>query len=191
MKKSLILTIAILLAIPAAASANLLVNPGFETGNFSGWSPYAFGSEQVSSANPHTGAYEARINNYGWITQTVNSVTPNTAYKLSSYLYMPQDGGEASISITFYNSTGTTSFQQERTWERIPGSAQYEKIETDWLTAPDYTAYARVRCSVASAGSYIDFDDVSLDVIPEPSSLLIFFSGLTGLFGLLSHRKGV
>ncbi len=181
MNKIAIFIIALLLTIPAAASANLITNPGFETGNFSGWSPYAYGSEQVSSANPHTGTYEARINNYGWVTQTVNSVTPNTAYKLSSYLYMPQDGGEASISITFYNSTGTSSFQQERTWERIPGSAQYEKIETDWLTAPDYTAYARVRCSVASAGSYIDFDDVSLDVIPEPGSLVLLLTGLLGL----------
>jgi hypothetical protein len=101
---------------------------------------------------------------------------------------MPQDGGDAAISITFYNSTGTTSFQQERSWVRIPGNQQYEMIETDWLTAPDYTAYAKVRCSVDSAGSYIDFDDVSLDVIPEPSSLLILLSGLTGLFGL-SFKK--
>jgi hypothetical protein len=185
--KKLTIIIAILLTLPAAASANLLTNPGFETGNFSGWTPYAYGSENVSSANPHTGQYEARIYNNGWITQTVN-LTPNIAYKLSSYLYMPQDGGDAAISITFYNSTGTTSFQQERSWVRIPGNQQYEKIETDWLTAPDYTAYAKVRCSVDSAGSYIDFDDVSLDVIPEPSSLLILLSGLTGLFGL-SFKK--
>ena len=174
---------------PAAASANLLTNPGFETGTFSGWTPYAFGSEQVSSANPNSGQYEARIYNYGWIAQIVN-LTPNTTYKLSSFLYMPQDGGDASISITFYNSTGTTSFQQERSWVRIPGNQQYDKIETDWLTAPDYTAYAKVRCSVDSAGSYIDFDDVSLDVIPEPSSLLLLFTGLTGLFGLLTRPKG-
>ncbi len=182
MKKSTILIIAILLMSPAAASANLLVNPGFETGNFSGWTRYAFGSENVSNANPHAGQYEARITNYGWITQTVN-LTPNATYKLSSYLYMPQDGGDASISITFYNAAGTTSFQQERSWQRIPGDAQYDKIETDWLVAPSYTAYAKVQCSVASAGSYIDFDDVSLDVIPEPSSLLLLLSALTGLFG--------
>ena len=168
---------------PAAARANLLVNPGFETGNFSGWTPYAFGSEHVSNANPHTGQYEARISNYGWITQTVN-LTPNTTYKLSSYLYMPQDGGDASISITFYNASGTTSFQQERSWQRIPGDQQYDKIETDAIVAPDYTAYAKVQCSVASADSYIDFDDVSLDLVPEPSSLVLLFTGLTGLFGL-------
>jgi hypothetical protein len=188
MNKTAIFIVALLMLSPAAANANLITNPGFETGNFSGWSPYAYGSEQVSSANPNSGQYEARIYNYGWITQTVN-VTPDTSYKLSSYLYMPQDGGEASISITFYNSSGTSSFQQERTWERIPGSQQYEKIETDWLVAPSYTAYAKVKCSVASAGSYIDFDDVNLEVIPEPASILLLLSGLTGLFGLGLKKK--
>jgi hypothetical protein len=190
MKKTTILIIAVLLMSPAAASANLLTNPGFETGNFSGWTPSIVGLQTVLNSNPNSGQYEARIYQYGQFSQNVN-VTPNTTYKLSSFLYMPQDGGNASISITFYNATGTTSFQQERSWERYPGNQQYDKIETDWLVAPSYTAYAKVQCSVTTAGSYIDFDDVSLDVIPEPSSLLLLFTGITGLFGLLTRPKGV
>jgi len=188
MKKSLILIIAVLLMSPAAASANLLVNPGFETGNFSGWTPSIVGLQTVSDSNPHSGQYEARIYQFGNFSQNV-TVTPNTVYKLSSFMYIPTNGGYASISLTFFNASGTSSFEQERSWERYPGSQQYEIIETDWLTAPSYAAYARVRCSVTTAGSYIDFDDVSLDVIPEPTSLLLLFSGLTGLFGLRLKRR--
>lgn len=183
MKKSLILIIAALLMSPAVANANLLVNPGFETGNFSGWTPSIVGLQTVTDANPHSGQYEARIYQYGNFSQNV-SVTPNTEYKLSSFMYIPTNGGYASISLTFFNASGTSSFQQERSWERYPGSAQYEKIETDWLTAPGYAAYARVQCSVTTAGNYIEFDDVSLDVVPEPTSLLLLSSGLAGLLGL-------
>jgi len=182
------LTLFASLGLNSLAEANLLINPGFETGNFSGWTPYIFGSETVSNTNPHTGQYQARISNYGWMTQTVN-LTPNTSYKLSSFLYMPQDGGYASISITFYNASGTTSFQQERSWERYPGDQQYDKIETDWIAAPSYTAYAKVQCSVTTAPTYIDFDDVDLEVIPEPSSLVLLLAGLTGLSGLSFKKR--
>ncbi|OGX29013.1 MAG: hypothetical protein A2879_01550 [Omnitrophica WOR_2 bacterium RIFCSPHIGHO2_01_FULL_49_10] len=189
--KILIVSVALFvsLGLSSLAEANLLINPGFETGTFSGWTPSYFGSESILDTNPHMGQYHGRIYQYGWISQRVDDVTPNVSYKLSSWVYMPQDGGYAAISITFYNATGSTSRRYERGWERYPGNQQYDMLESDWLIAPDFTAYAKVECSVNTAPNYIDFDDVSLTAIPEPSSLALLLTGVTGLFGLSFKKR--
>ncbi|MCP4650738.1 MAG: PEP-CTERM sorting domain-containing protein [PVC group bacterium] len=169
------------LSFSSTAQANLLNNAGFETGNFDNWDTYQFGSQGVSNLNPHTGQYQARLYWDTWIRQTV-ALTPGVEYKASSWVYMPQDGGYATVAIIFYNSTGTTSQRRERSWDRYPGDEQYAKLETDWVTAPAFTAYAEVECSLTTSANYIDFDDVELVAIPEPSSMLLLLFGICGIF---------
>jgi hypothetical protein len=81
--------------IPQAQAGNLIVNPGFETGNFSGWlvHPDPIGSYFGVSGHPHSGNYAAYFGSY-WgrddIYQNVPTV-PGHTYHIS--YWVANDGG--------------------------------------------------------------------------------------------------
>ena len=49
----------VLVVTAGLASANLITNPGFETGDFTGWTPS--GSLAVNNFNPHSGTFAAQF----------------------------------------------------------------------------------------------------------------------------------
>src|SRR5262245_49496880 len=111
-------------ASPAAAADNLLVNPGFETGNLSGWtcqnasvvtSPVRTGSFALSSTPT------ASIN--GQCTQTV-TVVPNSAYTLSAWVRG---------SYVYIGATGLTS-----TW--TPNAASFSQLSIGFTTGASTTS---------------------------------------------------
>ncbi|REK71217.1 Ig-like domain-containing protein [Paenibacillus paeoniae] len=70
---------------PSPEEANLLVNSGFEAGDFTGWSYYYNGAAIVDSER-RTGDYAAKLTNAGsGVEQTVTGLKPNTMYILSGY----------------------------------------------------------------------------------------------------------
>src|SRR3954465_2926781 len=69
---------------------NLATNPGFETGNTSGWVPFGSPTLSVQTAQVHSGAYAALVQNrsatYNGIAQSLQSVLQtNTIYSLSAW----------------------------------------------------------------------------------------------------------
>ena len=110
----------------AASAANLLANPGFESGSLSGWT--CSGGSVVASP-VHSGGFALAgavgSNDIAQCTQTV-TVVPNTTYSVSAwvrgnYVYLGITGGPstwtpsattyAQLSLSFTTAAGQTSAQ--------------------------------------------------------------------------------
>jgi hypothetical protein len=85
---SLMFTAVAVLSVAYPAKANLVTNPGFETGDFTGWT--VTGSAQVTGTLgflPHSGSFQAHITT-GSITQTLVT-TAAQSYTISFWLASP------------------------------------------------------------------------------------------------------
>ncbi|HWX23104.1 MAG TPA: carbohydrate binding domain-containing protein [Candidatus Binatia bacterium] len=89
---------------------NLAQNPGFETGDTSGW--FAFGAPTISAqtAQVHSGIYAALIQNrtatYNGIAQSVQGVIqPGQPYNISGWVRLPSGAGQT-IQMTMKKSDG-------------------------------------------------------------------------------------
>jgi hypothetical protein len=89
-----------------AATNNLVVNPGFETGNLNSWSCDAGDVVVNSPVNSGSSALEMNptSSTTGQCTQTI-SVQPNTAYTLTDFL----NGPFAYLGVNGFSSNWTTS----------------------------------------------------------------------------------
>lgn len=125
---SLLMAAGVMVAATPAAAANLLTNPGFETGSLAPWS-CSGGLGSVVGSPVHSGtkalAGAASNSDNAQCTQTV-TVQPNTAYTLSgwvrgSYVYLgitngaqvwtPSATAYTQLSVNFTTTSGQTSVQ--------------------------------------------------------------------------------
>ncbi|HEV2344191.1 MAG TPA: carbohydrate binding domain-containing protein [Actinocrinis sp.] len=131
-----------LAAAPASAAANLLTNPGFETGSLSGWTCDA-GTATVVSSPVHSGSYALSgtptSSADAQCTQTV-SVQANTSYTLSGYV----EGSYVYIGVTGGSSTWTpsaTSYQQlSVTFTTTASQTSIQVFVHGWYAQPTYYA---------------------------------------------------
>ncbi len=137
------------LSVPAPAhAANLLTNPGFETGTLSGWS-CSGGSGSVVTSPVRTGsralAGAASNSDNAKCSQTV-AVQANTAYVLSgwvrgNYVYLGVQGGAS-------------------TW--TPSAGNYTQLSVSFTTGASQTSVQVYLHGWYGQGTYYA-DDVSLD----------------------------
>ena len=136
------------LAGPAgAATTNLLTNPGFESGNLSGWSCDA-GAASVVTSPVHSGgdALAGAPNNSvdGQCTQSV-SVVANTSYTLSGYV----EGAYVYIGITGGSSAWT------------PAATSWQQLSTTFTTGASQTSVQVFVHGWYAQGTYYA-DDLAL-----------------------------
>ncbi|WP_431961159.1 carbohydrate binding domain-containing protein [Actinacidiphila sp. bgisy160] len=136
-----------LIALPGTAqAANLVANPGFESGSLSGWS-CSGGSVVGSPVHSGTKALAGAVSSSdtAQCTQTV-SVQPNTAYSLSgwvrgAYVYLGVTGGAS-------------------TW--TPSAASYTQLTVPFTTGASQTSVQIYVHGWYAQGTY-NADDISLD----------------------------
>ncbi|WP_406265043.1 carbohydrate binding domain-containing protein [Streptomyces sp. NBC_00191] len=137
------------LAVPGTAqAANLLSNPGFETGSLSGWScTGGLGSVVSSPVRSGTKALAGAVSasDNAKCTQTV-AVQPNTAYTLSgwvrgSYVFLGVSGGKS-------------------TW--TPSATAYTQLSVSFTTGAAQTTAEIYVNGWYAQGTY-HADDISLD----------------------------
>jgi PEP-CTERM motif len=215
MKKILFTTLAYILASTAmhADTTNLLTNPGAETGSLAGWSVLGTPPSAVN-IDPHTGNYDfAGGSGSSVLDQTVSlftqGITPalvNTGGLSFQTTWWERnvevDGpvrrsgsggfGSPSLLVTLFDSAGETeTYTQE------------SQTNGAWT---EYTLDEAIPVGTTAINYMIDFDgnpdafvdDTSLEILgptgttpsptPEPSTLVLFVTGLAGIAGA-ARRK--
>ncbi|MFD5559419.1 carbohydrate binding domain-containing protein [Kitasatospora griseola] len=146
---ALLLAGAAIAAVPSSASAaNILTNPGFETGALSGWS-CSGGTGSVVSTTVHGGskalAGAVTASDNAKCAQTV-AVQPNTTYTLSSWVR----GNYVYLGVTGAGSTWT------------PSASDWKQLSVTFTTGAAQTSAEVYLNGWFGQGTYYA-DDVSLD----------------------------
>ncbi len=186
--KTTVLLVALVLAFGMTASADIVVNGGFETGDLTGWTE--FGNYAPYSAvtgltcpggpdkcTPNSGNYAlflAQSADSGGVSQTIATV-PGDTYRLDYYLTVGPGG--------YGNGTGTYTFSLDSTVfaSGTDASASGWTPETWSWTASGSSAV--LTFTTAEYQDWIGLDDISVTAqdetpTPEPGSIALSAFGL-------------
>ena len=176
---SVALALATAFASTGAQAANLVVNGGFETGDFTGWTanPVSYPMYLVTSP-VNSGQYAAQIAGYAYGPDTLEQDFTDVAGQ--SYV----------LSFSRWQDVATPNGLAV-TWN---GATVFS--ETDVLVSGYQQFSLRVTGTGSDAlvfGAYNDpaftyLDDVSLTAVPEPATWALMIGGL-GLAGLALRRR--
>jgi PEP-CTERM motif len=179
----------------SSVSGNLVANCGFETGDFTGWSgtiitdPYSYAGVGGVSGDygPYSGSNGAYFGSGSNDTlyQTLNTVA-GTTYTIQFALDNetdpdPTHGYPNDFSVTF---GGTTVFSETNAPQDMETLLTFNILATGSSTALTFTS--------ENPGGLWDLDSVSVAAVaspvPEPSSLMLFGTGIAGFAGVVRRR---
>jgi hypothetical protein len=164
-----------------SASANLVTNPGFETGDLTGWTAQGTG---VNTTKPHSGLYQASLGDHSTVSQTIPTVAGAT-YDLSFWIAHGPAGTDEGVGI-FWNGSGVDGFA-------LFDNQPYFHLTYSGLVATGSSTEIRFDdFGGLNDGGTIYLDDVLVTKsgvgVPEPFSTLWLALPLAGLLGFAGFR---
>ena len=155
-----------------AAAQNLVTNPGFETGNTTGWFPFGSPTLSVETSQVHSGTYACLVTNrtatYMGIAQSFQGdLQAGQTYDVSAWVRLV-NGGNQTMHLTMQKTDASgTSFAQivsgsvsSNGWTQLSG--QYTYNPSGIITNLNF--YAEVTSST-NASYYIDEVNLSGQII--------------------------
>jgi hypothetical protein len=184
--------LALILGCTVQAKADFIVNGGFETGDFNGWTVSA-GFTSVTGPfdgfNPHGGNFFAALGNVGGLGTLSQTIVDNPGQLDTLSLYLGSDGGIPNEFKVEFN--GVVLYDQLNLPDTRGNSSQYNLLSfTVAGTGSDtLTLFER------NDPGYLALDDVSLNPaasanpVPEPASLVLAGLGAASMLGYAGLRR--
>ena len=176
---------AVLMVSALPAFATLVVNGGFETGDFTGWTHGGYTADtDVSDWHVHTGTYAAHLGPVGsdGILSQALATTPGQSYTVSFWLQSGQTLIDANTPNDFHLS-----------WD---GGVIFSLVNAPLF---GYTQYSFVTQATSSSTTlsfgfrndptYFFLDDVDVSPVPIPGAVWLLGSGIVGLIGLKRRMR--
>lgn len=183
------LAAAVIVASPAAATVNLVVNGGFETGDFTGWTrSNTQNATAINSNSPFEGSFDARLRtttsggNAGYRTLS-QFITTNVGYSYQlSYALRnqgnpnPVDDFEVTAGNSFFDHGDTPRFGYTVFTQDFVATSASTLIEFRYLHPTD--------------GNF-QLDAVSVVAVPEPGTWAMLVTGFALVGATMRRRKAV
>jgi len=153
----------LILAVPVFA-ANLLTNPGYETGDITGWSDYAEDAHVATDTIVHSGSWAGAITDsvgtscYGF---QICPATPTVLYDFSDWVYL-SSGTSAQIRVDWYPSADGSGSAISNVSSTTVIADQWVNLSLTGMTAPASAGSCKAKMllnHVAGAGFLLYYDD--------------------------------
>jgi len=183
-----VLVITTFVILPSAAWANLIVDGGFNTPDFNAtaWTSCSLGISWTQEVEKTEGTHGlGQINDRIW--QDFEAI-PETTYLIQAYCKTAADFPmfrETRLGVDWFDINNDIIGSN---CDRVVGPIPYWIHRSLIDTTPLNTVKGRLWIETMGGGTAY-WDDVSVTVVPEPSTILLVTIGLVGFFGLRRRLK--